>query len=68
MRRLLVIITIAMLISLIAVAYAQTNQVYFKFEISSRQELVSLTRIISIDNVKDKTVYAYANDKQFDYF
>jgi hypothetical protein len=68
MRQLTLIITIAMLISHIAVAYAQTEQVYFKFEISSRQELVSLTKIISIDNVEDKTVYAYATDRQFDHF
>lgn len=68
MRRLTLIITIAMLISHIAIAYAQPGQVYFKFEISSRQELVSLTKIISIDNVVDKTVYAYATDRQFDHF
>ncbi|HNX01047.1 MAG TPA: M14 family zinc carboxypeptidase, partial [Candidatus Cloacimonadota bacterium] len=41
---------------------------YFKFEIKDRAEIQKLTRIISIDNVKDRTVFAYANQKEWDAF
>lgn len=47
---------------------AFAGETYFKFEIGSRDELTDLTRIISIDNVRDKTVYAYANDKELEKF
>jgi len=47
---------------------AQPNEVYFKFEYETQKELAELTRLISIDNVKDKTIYAYANNDQFDHF
>ena len=46
-------------------AEAQTSQVYFKFSITSPEELHKLTNIISIDNVKGTDVYAYANDIEF---
>ena len=61
-------ITIALIISFAAALYARTGQVYFKFEITSRDELDKLTKTISIDNVITHTVYAYANDEQFNYF
>jgi hypothetical protein len=44
------------------------GEVYFTFTINSRQELAYLTKIISIDNVKDLNVFAYANKKQFERF
>ncbi|MCP4582933.1 MAG: hypothetical protein GY839_15085 [candidate division Zixibacteria bacterium] len=47
---------------------AQPNEVYFKFEYETRKELAELTRLISIANVKDNTIYAYANNDQFDHF
>ncbi|MCD6162890.1 MAG: carboxypeptidase regulatory-like domain-containing protein [candidate division Zixibacteria bacterium] len=44
------------------------NQVYFKFQIYPGDDLGKLTRIVSIDNVKDNIVFAYATDSQFDNF
>ncbi len=41
------------------------HEVYFKFTISDRMELNTLTRIISIDNLEGYTVYAYANEAEF---
>jgi len=44
--------------------YARTEdmqEIYFSFEITERGELEQLTRIVSIDNVKGNTVYAYGN-------
>ena len=47
---------------------AEVEEVYFKFECQSRDELSRLTKIISIDNVKNGTVFAYANSGQFEQF
>jgi len=47
--------------------YASTNdvqEIYFSFEITERSELEQLTRIVSIDNVKGNTVYAYGHQKE----
>ena len=44
------------------------GEVYFRFDISSKSVLKDLTRIISIDNVKDNTVFAYANEREFTSF
>ncbi|MBI9053195.1 MAG: T9SS type A sorting domain-containing protein [Bacteroidales bacterium] len=41
------------------------KELYFKFEIKNKSELKDLTKIISIDNVQNNTVYAYSNDKDF---
>lgn len=41
---------------------------YFKFIISESDNLETITRLISIDKVKSDTVFAYANDQQFDAF
>ncbi|MDD5765881.1 MAG: M14 family zinc carboxypeptidase [Candidatus Marinimicrobia bacterium] len=38
---------------------------YFRFKIENQVELERLTRMISIDNVRNLTVYAYANRKEF---
>ncbi|MCK4694266.1 MAG: hypothetical protein KAT74_00815, partial [Candidatus Cloacimonetes bacterium] len=43
-------------------------ETYFKFSITSRQELDKLSKIISIDNVKNLEVYAYANEKELSEF
>ena len=48
--------------------FQEKGEIYFKFNIFSRNELNTLTRIISIDNVKDFEVYAYANEKEFNEF
>ncbi|KAA3630692.1 MAG: hypothetical protein DWP97_14680, partial [Calditrichaeota bacterium] len=45
-----------------------SEEYYFKFKISEKKELDAVTKLISIDNVIDNTVYAYANDKELDRF
>ena len=64
------IIILTVLFSLISANELDLNfkEVYFRFEISERSELETLTRIISIDNVKEHTVFAYANPKEFKEF
>ena len=49
-------------------SFAQTGEIYFKFTTKPGDKLDKLTRLVSIDNVKGDTVYAYANDNQFDNF
>jgi hypothetical protein len=44
------------------------GETYFSFQFRFRSELDSLTKVISIDNVKGTTVFAYATDKQFEKF
>ncbi len=44
------------------------KEYYFKFEINERAELEVITRMISIDNVHEQTVYAYANEQQLEKF
>lgn len=44
------------------------GEVYFSFKVNQVLELQKLSQIISIDNVKDKTVWAYANKKEFELF
>lgn len=53
---------------LIAAIPAVAAETYFSFEIETRAELDALTRIVSIDNVDGNTVFAYANDEQWDAF
>ncbi len=44
--------------------FKENHEVYFKFNISERAELRALTNIISIDNIEENTVYAYANENE----
>jgi len=59
---------IAILVSLILmftfIPQAKASETYFKFEYESRKQLEDLSRIISIDNVKGDTVFAFANDEE----
>ncbi len=48
--------------------FANKTEVCFKFNITSRAEINTLTRIISIDDVKNNVVYAYANQGEFTKF
>ena len=48
--------------------FAANGEVYFQFQITPQTDLNLLTRIISIDNVKDNIVYAYANEKEYNKF
>jgi len=45
--------------------FGKRNEIYFTFQVKSVDEIHTLTRIISIDNVKNDTVWAYANVKEF---
>jgi len=44
---------------------AGSPEFYFQFKIQEHTELSKLTRIISIDHVRDSIVTAYANSKEF---
>lgn len=57
-----------LIISIITQISLHAQDYYFKFNIDSSSELRNLTKIISIDNVRDKTVYAYANKNEFNDF
>ncbi len=48
--------------------FKENHEVYFSFNISDKQELTSLSRIISIDKLSGNTVYAYANLSEFRQF
>ncbi|HBS87689.1 MAG: hypothetical protein A2W91_15610 [Bacteroidetes bacterium GWF2_38_335] len=41
------------------------GEVYFTFEMDNAESVADLTRIVSIDNIKDNQVFAYANLKEF---
>ncbi|MCG8411001.1 MAG: T9SS type A sorting domain-containing protein [Bacteroidales bacterium] len=41
---------------------------YFKFKINDKSELTKISQLISIDNVKDSIVYAYATPDEFSSF
>jgi hypothetical protein len=60
------IAVILVIAALSSVAIA--DETYFKFSIDSPDELRKLTRVISIDNVVGKEVYAYANERELDQF
>ena len=45
--------------------FKDRSEVCFTFKVTDREDVHALTRLISIDNVKGKTVFAYANRKEF---
>ncbi|MBI4645173.1 MAG: PKD domain-containing protein [Bacteroidia bacterium] len=47
---------------------SEKGEVYFKFNISSKNEVNKLTKLISISNIKGNEVFAYANKKEFTKF
>jgi murein tripeptide amidase MpaA len=48
--------------------FKQNVEVYFKFHFDSKDELNNLSKMISIDKVKEDTAFAYANEKQYNKF
>ena len=48
--------------------FKERGELYFKFENSNPKKLYELSRIISIDEVNDDEVFAYANKKGFGEF
>lgn len=53
---------------LLLAPHAAAGEVYFRFTVRDRAELDLLTRVISIDDVRGDTVYAYASDREFSFF
>lgn len=49
-------------------AFKKGTVVYFKFQVTSQQELPPLSKIISIERTQGKTVFAKANKAQFSKF
>jgi hypothetical protein len=68
MIRKITILAIALVLSIASLLVGETGQYYFQFKVQSLEEMNLLSKAISIDNVKGDTVYAYANDKQFEKF
>ncbi|RKX24435.1 MAG: hypothetical protein DRP47_11375, partial [Candidatus Zixiibacteriota bacterium] len=64
MKRTAVVVGLTLTILLSMTVTAMATEYYFKFKIDSRDELQKLTRVISIDNVRDGEVWAYANDSE----
>ncbi|MEZ5198299.1 MAG: M14 family zinc carboxypeptidase [Bacteroidales bacterium] len=48
--------------------FTKNGEIYFKFEIESSKLIPDLTKIISIDNLIENTIYAYANENEFNQF
>lgn len=78
MKRIAILVMFSLLASLLSLAQKSDNpgkeidslftgrgEVYFSFAINNYEEIHNLTRAISIDNVKGKEVFAYANKKEF---
>jgi hypothetical protein len=42
------------------------DELYFRFQIKERKELVQITRLVSIENVRDNTVFAIGTSSQLD--
>ncbi len=64
------IIAALMLINSVLVA-AEQHQYFFRFDIQDRKELKAIGKVVSIDECSPfdgKTVYAYANDSQWEAF
>ncbi|OFX28023.1 MAG: hypothetical protein A2033_14620 [Bacteroidetes bacterium GWA2_31_9] len=82
MRNIRILAFLAVLLSFSFTAFPQTNEnfeiaktylenkgeVYFKFVNPGINQILNLTKVISIDNVDNEFVYAYANSKEFDKF
>ncbi len=64
MKRIIIILISVLYFNTLSLAQSHR----FKFKIQDKKELETITRLISIDNYKDNTVWAYASDKQFKIF
>ncbi|MEW5925000.1 MAG: M14 family zinc carboxypeptidase [Candidatus Zixiibacteriota bacterium] len=67
MKKYIAIITCLSIFLLFAAA-AQGSETYFRFKIDSPKDISRLTKIISIDDVRDNVVYAYANNQELENF
>ncbi len=66
--RMKTVMIVSVLVMFSAALPANAAEYYFRFVVQSRDELGKLTRVVSIDNVKDNIVFAYANDDQLKKF
>ncbi len=69
LRRIVILLLLATFVTTISAEAA--NQYYFRFQIKDRKELASLDKKITIDRCAPwdgQTVYAYANDQQYETF
>ncbi len=64
-KAILITIGLTFLFCLLSALPANWTQYYFTFRINDTSEIHELTKIISIDNVKGNTVWAYANDDEW---
>jgi len=64
MPKLSKMIVFSILFLLPLVSEAQTRQVYLELNVTSREKIDILSKLISIDNVVGNTVYAYGTNKQ----
>ena len=63
MKQIVFIFSLAMML-LLNVSYSANAESYIELRIDSKDDLPVLTRLVSIDNVKDLTVFAYATADQ----
>lgn len=45
--------------------FEKEGEVYFRFKLTDKAQIYQLTKIISIDNVINDSVYCYANEKEY---
>ncbi|MBD3380728.1 MAG: hypothetical protein GF404_00885, partial [candidate division Zixibacteria bacterium] len=67
MRKTFYILSV-MLLLLCASLYAKSDEVYLRFQPDSFEDLKKLTNVVSIDNIEDGWVYAYANSRELSEF
>jgi murein tripeptide amidase MpaA len=48
--------------------FANRAEQYFRFSLESKDQIENLSKLISIDKVEEKTVFAYANRAEFEAF
>jgi murein tripeptide amidase MpaA len=68
MKKVLIFVLLSGVFSGLLNAINLTKEIYFKFSVTSKSEINKLTKIISIDNVKNNEVFAYANKSEFEKF
>lgn len=59
------LISLLLILCALPLLAKEWNQYYFRFQIQDRSELQALTSVVSIDQVRGNTVWAYANDTEW---
>jgi len=62
------IIIVTVFIFSVLYLIAEQNEYYFRSRYTGRKQISALTMLVSIDDVKDGYIYAYANDEQLKQF